>query len=539
MTQAATPTGRYDLTYDDFGRYNTITTTFLPSNVSAFVRYAYRAWNYQESLVTLGSGSSTMDFGYEYDGTHGPLPVEQFTGGYFWLDFTYDSALRRTGWQETYYEAEGTFTYNSINQMTGATYRDSTSATQYTAAWTYSTGGRITQRTDPDGNHLFTYDDAGRLTGATNPAENYTYDAAGNRRVAGSEAGFVYDAANRLTEDPTFRYEYDVAGNLTRKTNKATSEVTQYTYNAENRLASVVLPGGGTIGYSYDPFGRLLERTEGGSITRLVYDGDNVLAEFNTSGNLVRSYANGPGLDHPEGAKVGGFAGYTNELYFRDSMGTVMARANDHGELTASYRYQSFGKPVTPGSNPRMFAGMFYDSQAGLYYARNRFYDPTTGRFLQRDPILFRGATLPYAYADNDPVNRRDPLGLNPDAEADAASVSGSSRLDSMVMDNVIKPDIFTAGDIAIETGTLALEGALWGEGQVLGRARTFGALITPAVGEGLGTAWGVYAATHEILGIAFSSCPTQAAVDWYSGQWWSPGRRMTNSFLTMGGHMR
>jgi hypothetical protein len=59
---------------------------------------------------------------------------------------------------------------------------------------------------------------------------------------------------------------------------------------------------------------------------------------------------------------------------------------------------------------------------------------------------------------------------------------------------------------------------------------------VEPLLTSGaVGTAWGVFAETHEILGIAFSPCPTQAAVDWYAGQWWSPGRRMVNSFLTLG----
>jgi len=58
--------------------------------------------------------------------------------------------------------------------------------------------------------------------------------------------------------------------------------------------------------------------------------------------------------------------------------------------------------------------GGFYDSVTKLVHFGARDYDPETGRFMQRDPILFGGgqANL-YAYVNNDPVNRVDPTGRN------------------------------------------------------------------------------------------------------------------------------
>jgi uncharacterized protein RhaS with RHS repeats len=44
---------------------------------------------------------------------------------------------------------------------------------------------------------------------------------------------------------------------------------------------------------------------------------------------------------------------------------------------------------------------------------RNRFYSPTFNRFLQTDPIGFKGdAANLYRYCGNDPVDRSDPMGL-------------------------------------------------------------------------------------------------------------------------------
>jgi RHS repeat-associated protein len=49
---------------------------------------------------------------------------------------------------------------------------------------------------------------------------------------------------------------------------------------------------------------------------------------------------------------------------------------------------------------------------SGLLYRRNRYYDPSTGRFTQEDPIGLAGGMNLYGFAGGDPVNFSDPLGL-------------------------------------------------------------------------------------------------------------------------------
>jgi hypothetical protein len=57
---------------------------------------------------------------------------------------------------------------------------------------------------------------------------------------------------------------------------------------------------------------------------------------------------------------------------------------------------------------------------------RNRYYDPQLGRFVTVDPMGYVDGPNPYGFLMNDPVNQRDPLGLEAIAQ-DAAT--GESRV--------------------------------------------------------------------------------------------------------------
>jgi RHS repeat-associated protein len=92
------------------------------------------------------------------------------------------------------------------------------------------------------------------------------------------------------------------------------------------------------------------------------------------------------------------------------------------GSTGQDYEYDVFGKlRGTPGSERFLFAGQWFDANArqydGLYYLRNRVYDPSIGRFLTRDPLSGSPSNPQtqnrYAYVENNPVNRVDPTGLD------------------------------------------------------------------------------------------------------------------------------
>ncbi len=79
-----------------------------------------------------------------------------------------------------------------------------------------------------------------------------------------------------------------------------------------------------------------------------------------------------------------------------------------------SYAYDVFGATRSQSgttANDYRFTGQQNDQNAdrGLYYLRARMYDPSLGRFLQKDPLPF---VQRYVYVEDNPENVIDPIGL-------------------------------------------------------------------------------------------------------------------------------
>jgi RHS repeat-associated protein len=98
-------------------------------------------------------------------------------------------------------------------------------------------------------------------------------------------------------------------------------------------------------------------------------------------------------------------------------LGSIAALTNSSATVVQSYAYDAFGN-ITSGTptiaQSYTYRTMDYDPETGLYFYRARYYDSKAGRFLQRDPIGFAGQDINlFVYAGNNPVNRKDPNGLN------------------------------------------------------------------------------------------------------------------------------
>ena len=93
-----------------------------------------------------------------------------------------------------------------------------------------------------------------------------------------------------------------------------------------------------------------------------------------------------------------------------DGNGNVILLADAaSGIATAEYEYSPFGKVVrATGSmalvNPFRFSTKYQDDETGFNYYGLRFYNPDTGRWLNRDPIEEDGGINVYGFVNNQPT---------------------------------------------------------------------------------------------------------------------------------------
>lgn len=102
----------------------------------------------------------------------------------------------------------------------------------------------------------------------------------------------------------------------------------------------------------------------------------------------------------------------------KDNQGSIREMVDANGNIVAQYDYTPYGERTKiAGTGPDAdfgFHGMYHHARSGLYLTPFRPHSPTLGRFITRDPMGEAGGTNLFAFAGNDPVNNRDPLGLTP-----------------------------------------------------------------------------------------------------------------------------
>jgi RHS repeat-associated protein len=349
-------------------------------------------------LTSTAAGGKTLSFQYDAAGNRTRTTWPEAAA--FYVTTAYDALNRPTVIKESGSVALVTYAYDDRSRRTTATLGNGT-ATGYTynPQSALATISHNLTGTAQDLTYTYTRNRAGEITGQGWSNDAYQWAGAVN-----GTAAYTANGLNQYAKAGAATPGYDANANLT---NDGTWS---YGYDLDNRLRTATKTGlAATL--TYDAAGRLRQSAIGGAVTNLLYDGTDLIAEYDGAGNLLRRYVHGPGLDEPVVAYEGVTTTNKSWLY-ADHLGSVVATANGAGTSTATYSYGPFGEPNASSGVRFRYTGQQLIGQLGLYHYKARFYSPTLGRFLQTDPIGYADDLNSYAYVGNAPSNRVDSLGL-------------------------------------------------------------------------------------------------------------------------------
>jgi RHS repeat-associated protein len=326
-----------------------------------------------------------VDFTYGYDGLDRISSLSETSPATQLIGVTYDNRGQRTSLVRGASVATTSYGFDNVSRLTTLTHNldGSGTANDETLTFTYSPASQIASRNLS--NAAYSY-----------PATSGTstiYSANGLNQYATIKTG--------TTATPT----YDPRGNLT------WDGSTNYVYDIENRLLST--SSGHTATLTYDPVGRLFQTSgNGGGAITFLHDGDQIVAEFSTAGALLRRYVAGTRVDEPlvwyEGSTVGSAS---RRYLFADHQGSIVAASSSTGAKLEIDSYDPYGAPALGNAVRFQFTGQVSLPEAGLYYYRARMYSPQLGRFIQTDPVGYKGDLDLYTYVGNDPLDKTDPSG--------------------------------------------------------------------------------------------------------------------------------
>jgi RHS repeat-associated protein len=483
MTDAS---GMTTYTYD--GR-NRLLTKAAPAGT---LTYAYDASGNVASILSSNANGTSVSYAWDAANQLASVTDNRLSG-------MTTAAYTATGRPASLAQPNGvaaSYAYDSLDRVTSLVWK---SAASPIASWAYTYNGRGQRLTATDATGreaAYGYDPVSRLTSETvtgdprggigDGALTYSLDPTGNRLsrtstlAALASQAFEYDANDQLTSD-----SYDPNGNTTN------TDGNTYAYDFENRVVS---KNGGAVTIVYDGDGNRVAKTVDGVSTQYLVDDLNptgylqVLDEVSagvtqmryTYGNVLVSQAHGPDIP------------FTTNFYGYDVRGDIIFLADSTGTVTDNYTYDAWGSLVAtagPTSNRRFFEGEEFDPDLGLINLRARHYDSLRGRFLTADPLnsiasvtsatgtdvsgvsgtsdtmvpitssylraildVLSPHQIPpvrrnqqYLYAEADPINVWDPLGLEEEGVL-VAGIGGAVVSDAVI---TVSEGVLSGGSLA------------------------------------------------------------------------------------------
>jgi RHS repeat-associated protein len=160
--------------------------------------------------------------------------------------------------------------------------------------------------------------------------------------------------------------------------------------------------------YAYDGTGLRMSKTMAATTRRFAWDRAAGLALSDGE----RSFVYGPGGLPLEQVDAAGAVTW----FHHDQLGSTRLLTDNAGLAAGAFTYDAHG--ILTGrsgsaTTPLGYAGEYTDAETGFTYLRARYYEPATGQFLSRDPLVALTGSA-YGYVGGNPLNGIDPTGLDP-----------------------------------------------------------------------------------------------------------------------------
>ena len=304
-----------------------------------------------------------------------------------------------------------------------------------TYSYSYDENGNITQiRLGKDIINKYIYDDKNQLKQEYDYLHNYyiNYSLDGNGNIhsvntqaldrdglpTGSPRGNVYyyddkQWCDKLTGvNGVGNITYDEIGNPLNY-----RDGMSFTWRNGRWLSTTTLNDGTKVTYRYNANGMRTQKKVGSKVTDYYYDNNNnLIAEKTDNATLFFYYDT---ENSPVALSYNGKMFY----YVKNLQGDIVKILDEDGQEKADYVYNAWGNIISQSDdelasiNPLRYRGYVYDEDTTLYYLQTRYYDPTTGRFINADDTAYIGATGTvlsaniFTYCENNPINYTDSTG--------------------------------------------------------------------------------------------------------------------------------